>query len=74
MALKTDYCSSLSFSIPPIVRSLHELEHWLSDRSLNNWAELILHQQTNSPIVIKPDNQGHGYKHLNSLKFAKNFR
>jgi hypothetical protein len=73
MALETDYCSILGFSIPPIVRSLHEFEHWLSDRSLNNWAELILQQQTNSSIGIKPDNQGHGYKHLNSLNFAKNF-
>jgi hypothetical protein len=73
MAFKTDYCSSLGFSIPPIVRSLHEFEHWLSDRSLNNWAELILQQQTNSSISIKPDNQGHGYRHLNSLNFGKNF-
>ena len=73
MAFKTDYCSSLGFSIPPIVRSLHEFEHWLSDRSLNNWAELIIQQQTNSSISIKPDNQGHGYRHLNSLNFGKNF-
>ena len=73
MALETDYCSILDFRIPPIVCSLHEFEHWLSDRSLNNWAELILQQKTNSSIGIKPDNQGHGYKHLNNLNFAKNF-
>jgi len=58
----TDYCDHLNLSMPPIVRSLHEFEHWIYDRSLENWAESMLPKQSNSSI--KPDNQGHNYRHL----------
>ncbi|MCE2698795.1 MAG: hypothetical protein PX483_07780 [Nostocales cyanobacterium LE14-WE4] len=63
---QTDYCSSMGFTIPPIVRSLHEFEHWTSDRSLNNWAESIL-QKHNTNSFIKADNKGHNYQHLDNI-------
>ncbi|EPF20231.1 MAG: hypothetical protein EWV58_08105 [Microcystis aeruginosa Ma_MB_F_20061100_S19] len=58
----TDYCDHLNLSMPPIVRSLHEFEHWIYNRSLQNWAESMLLKQSNSSI--NPDNQGHNYRHL----------
>ncbi len=58
----TDYCDHLNLSMPPIVRSLHEFEDRIYDRSLENWAESMLLKQSNSSI--KPDNQGHNYRHL----------
>ena len=66
MVKQTDYCSRMGFNMPPIVYSLHEFEHWISDRSLNNWSELILSKQ-NANCSVKPDNKGHNYKHLNDL-------
>ncbi|MBD2743853.1 hypothetical protein [Coleofasciculus sp. FACHB-1120] len=66
MIKQTDYCSRMGMNVPPVVHSLHEFEHWISDRSLNNWAELILSKQ-NGHSSIKPDNKGHDYKHLNSI-------
>lgn len=66
MIRQSDYCSCMGLSIPPIVRSLHEFEHWISDRSLNNWADLILQKQnTSSPV--KPDNKGHNYQYLEDI-------
>ncbi len=64
MIKKTDYCSRLGLDMPPIVYSLHQFEHWLSDRSLNNWVELILAQQKGS--CVPADNKGHNYKHLDN--------
>ncbi len=58
MVKQTDYCSRMGLNMPPIVYSLHELEHWISDRSLNNWSELILLKQ-NANCSVKPDNKGH---------------
>ncbi len=66
MIKQTNYCSRMGVNMPPVVHSLHEFEHWISDRSLNNWAELTLLKQ-NSHSSIKPDNKGHNYKHLNSI-------
>jgi hypothetical protein len=66
MVKKTDYCFRMGLSMPPIVRSLHEFEHWISDRSLNNWSELILTSQ-NSHFSVMPDNEGHNYGHLNDV-------
>ena len=62
MIKNSDYCDRMGLKIPPIVYSIHEFEHWISDRSLDNWAELILQRQNN--LVVEPDNQGHSYKHL----------
>jgi hypothetical protein len=61
----TDYCDHLNLSMPPIVRSLHEFEDQIYDRSLENWAESMLPKQSNSSI--KPDNQGHNYRHLKDI-------
>jgi hypothetical protein len=66
MVKKTDYCSRMGLSMPPIVHSLHEFEHWISDRSLNNWSELILAKQ-NPHSSVKPDSGGHNYGHLNDV-------
>jgi hypothetical protein len=66
MVKKTNYCFRMGLSMPPIVRSLHEFEHWISDRSLNNWSELILANQ-NSNSFVTPDNEGHNYGHLNDV-------
>ena len=66
MIKQTDYCSRMGLNMPPVVSSLHEFEHWLSNRSLNNWAELTLLKQ-NGHSPRKPDNKGHDYKHLNSI-------
>lgn len=66
MIKQTDYCSLMGMNMPPIIHSLHEFEHWISDRSLNNWAELTLSKQ-NDHSCINPDNKGHNYKHLNSI-------
>ncbi|MBD2512244.1 hypothetical protein H6G91_34360 [Nostoc muscorum FACHB-395] len=63
---QSDYCSRMGVNIPPIVYSLHEFEHFISNRSLNNWSELILSQQ-NANSSVKPDNQGHNYEHLNDI-------
>ncbi|MEA5551881.1 hypothetical protein VB713_13090 [Anabaena cylindrica UHCC 0172] len=63
---ESDYCSRMNLTIPPIVNSLHEFEHRISNRSLDNWAELILQKYKNNSIV-KPDNQGHNYKHLEDV-------
>jgi hypothetical protein len=65
MLLQTNYCSCLGLNMPPIVHSLHEFEHSLSKRSLNNWAESILLKQNN--LSIKPDNKGHNYEHLKDV-------
>jgi hypothetical protein len=66
MIKKTNYCSHLGLNMPPIVYSLHEFEHWISDRSLDNWSELILSTQNSCPPV-KPDNKGHNYEHLKNI-------
>jgi len=66
MLKQTDYCSRMRLNMPPIVYSLHEFEHWICDRSLNNWSELILAKQNAHPPV-KPDNKGHNYEHLNDI-------
>jgi hypothetical protein len=66
MIKQTDYCSLMGMNMLPVVHSLHEFEHWISDRSLNNWAELTLSKQ-NGHSCINPDNKGHNYKHLNSI-------
>ena len=58
-----DYCSLLNLSMPPVVYSIHEFEHLISHRSLNNWSELILSGQDGSSS-IPPDNKGHNYEHL----------
>ena len=63
MVRETDYCIRMGISMPPVVYSLHEFEHWISDRSLNNWADLILSKQ-NAISPIQPDNKGHNYEHL----------
>lgn len=63
---RTDYCSQMGLSMPPIVYSLHEFEHWISDRSLNNWSESILSKQ-NACTPVKPDNKGHNYEHLKDV-------
>ncbi|MEJ6486936.1 hypothetical protein N0Y54_37725 [Nostoc punctiforme UO1] len=63
---QSDYCTRMGVNIPPIVYSLHEFEHFISNRSLNNWSELILSQQ-NANSSVKPDNQGHNYEHLNDI-------
>lgn len=66
MVKQTDYCSRMGLNIPPVVYSLHEFEHWISDRSLNNWSELILAKQ-NIYYKVLPDNKGHNYEHLNDI-------
>ncbi|MEH2400354.1 hypothetical protein [Nostoc sp.] len=66
MVKQTDYCSRMELNIPPIVYSLHEFEHWISDRSLNNWAELILSKQ-NASSPIQRDKKGHNYGHLKNI-------
>lgn len=66
MAKESNYCSILGLNIPPLVRSLHEFEHWISNRSLDNWAELIL-QKHNNTSIVKHDDQGHNYKHLEDV-------
>lgn len=63
---RTDYCSRMELSMPPIVYSLHEFEHWISNRSLDNWSELILAIQGTRPFVV-PDNKGHKYEHLKNI-------
>lgn len=63
----TDYCSFLGLKMKPILRSLHELEHQTAIRSLPNWVEDILEQQSNSSHV-QADNLGHRYQHLENLK------
>ena len=65
MMEKTEYCSLMGFSIPPIVLSIHEFEHQLSDRSIDNWAQLTIAKKENS--FIAADGRGHGYKHLEDL-------
>lgn len=66
MVKQTDYCSRIGLDMAPVVYSLHEFEHWISDRSLENWSELILAKQKDYP-PIKPDDKGHNYKHLNDI-------
>lgn len=63
---QTNYCSLMRLNMPPIVYSLHEFEHWISDRSLDNWSELILAKQ-NAHSPVMPDNRGHNYGHLNDI-------
>jgi hypothetical protein len=67
-AKQTDYCARMGLGIPPIVYSIHEFEHWTHDRSLDNWSELKLAERDSSAssFLVKPDNRGHGYMHLNS--------
>ncbi|MCY7278844.1 MAG: hypothetical protein LH702_35185 [Phormidesmis sp. CAN_BIN44] len=66
MVKQTDYCSLVGLNMAPIVHSLHEFEHWISDRSLHNWSELILAKQS-ACSPVKPDNKGHNYEHLNNI-------
>ena len=66
MIKQTDYCSLMGLNMPPIVYSIHEFEHWISDRSLNNWAELVLSKQ-NASSPVKPDHKGHNYEHLRDV-------
>jgi len=68
MIRATDYCSCLGLNVIPVVYSLHEFEHWISNRSLDNWVELILAKQTGDP-PIQPDNKGHNYGHLSNISF-----
>ena len=63
MIKQTNYCSRMSLNMPPILRSLHEFEHQIYNRSLNNWTELILSEQNN----VQPDNKGHNYEHLSDI-------
>lgn len=66
MVKQTNYCSLMKLKMPPVVYSLHEFEHWIFNRSLNNWAELIFSKQNHSSSV-QPDNKGHNYEHLNNI-------
>jgi len=66
MLKETDYCSRMSLNMPPVVYSLHEFEHWISDRSLDNWVDLILSKQNNTSPT-QSDNQGHNYRHLSDI-------
>jgi len=66
MIEQTNYCSLMNLNVPPIVYSLHEFEHWISDRSLDNWSELIL-KKKNDNSSIMPDNRGHNYAHLKDI-------
>jgi hypothetical protein len=66
IAKQTGYCSRMKLNTPPVVHSLHEFEHWIFNRSLSNWADLILAKQHSYPSV-KPDNKGHNYQHLNDV-------
>jgi hypothetical protein len=63
---QTDYCSRMGLNMPPVVRSLHEFERLISDRSLDNWSELTLSSQ-NQCSPLKPDRKGHNYEHLNDV-------
>jgi hypothetical protein len=63
---QTDYCDQMKINVEPVVHSLHEFEHWLSDRSIDNWAQLILAQQEPGASV-ESDMQGHAYKHLENF-------
>ena len=66
MIKNSDYCGRMDLKIPPIVYSLHEFEHKIVNRSLDNWAELIL--QTHNNPDVEPDNQGHNYQHLEDIQ------
>ena len=66
MMKNTNYCSRMGLSMPPVVHSLHEFEHLIYNRSLNNWSELIIARH-NDHSFVKPDNGGHNYKHLNDI-------
>ncbi|WP_204141303.1 hypothetical protein [Halomicronema sp. CCY15110] len=66
MVKQTDYCSRMRLNMPPVVYSLHEFEHWISNRSLENWSELIFSKQSGFPS-IQPDNRGHNYRHLSDV-------
>lgn len=65
MMTKTDYCSVMGFSISPVVLSIHEFEHQLRDRSIDNWAQLTMAKRGNS--YISADDKGHSYKHLEEI-------
>ncbi|MFM7887116.1 MAG: hypothetical protein ACKPCM_10585, partial [Pseudanabaena sp.] len=67
MLKETDYCSRMRLNMPPVVYSLHEFEHWISDRSIDNWVDLILSKQNNTPST-QPDEQGHNYRHLGDIQ------
>ncbi|WP_180975366.1 hypothetical protein [Fischerella thermalis] len=69
---QTNYCFLMRLNMPPIVYSLHEFEHWISDRSLDNWSELILAKQ-NAHSPVMPDNRGHNYGHLNDISILFQF-
>lgn len=66
MLKETDYCSRMRLNMIPIIHSLHEFEHWISDRSLDNWVELILSKH-NAIAPVPPDNKGHNYRHLEDI-------
>lgn len=80
LAKETNYCLELGLTISPIVRSLHEFEHWTSNRSLENWAKLTLlknqeprfvppnSQEPMYSSLVLPDNKGHQYEHLTDVK------
>ena len=38
------------------------------NRSLDNWAELILQTHNNPNVCVEPDNQGHNYQHLADIQ------
>ena len=80
MIEETNYCSELSLTMPPVIHSLHEFEHFTENRSLENWAELRI-CQAKQPRFVPPDergqpqpppvprdNRGHEYKHLADYK------
>jgi hypothetical protein len=80
MIEETNYCSELGLTMPPVIRSLHEFEYFTENRSLENWAELII-CQAKQPRFVPPDergqpqphpvprdNRGHEYKHLADYK------
>lgn len=62
---KTDYCSRMGFSTPPIVLSIHEFEHQLRDRSIDNWAQLTIAKK--QKLSVAADDKGHGYRHLENI-------
>ncbi|HEY9645663.1 MAG TPA: hypothetical protein V6C88_04790, partial [Chroococcidiopsis sp.] len=66
IAKETDYCYRMGLSMPPVIHSLHEFEHWIADRSLDNWSESML-LKWNSSNFVEPDDKGHNYEHLKNI-------
>ncbi len=80
MVKETNYCLALGLTIPPIIHSLHEFEHWTCNRSLENWAQLKMLQAKEPCLVsqnkqelfqlpaIQPDDKGHNYEHIKKVE------